>query len=149
MVVKKKGVCLHHLLITIKKNKMKKTILTTLTALVLLTSCTKEEDLTPVCSDQYGDINVSYSFDNDCSPFAYGYDECSKAVTFSVYMVNQCNDVIYTHEFVKQYTDSEWFMLAMTISMNNVSQRQAMINSFATNYGFNHGEAYYIQDFNN
>ena len=128
---------------------MKKTILTTLTALVLLSSCTKEEDLTPVCSEQYGTINVTYSFEDDCSPFVYGYDSCSKVVTFNVNMINQCDELIYTQQFVKQYTNNEWFILAMTISMNNVSQRQTMINSFAAHYGFNDSNRYYIQDLNN
>ena len=52
LVIKKKSVCLQHQFKTIKK--MKKTILTTLTALVLLTSCSKEDDLKPISCTPVG-----------------------------------------------------------------------------------------------
>ena len=117
---------------------------------VLLSSCTKEEDLVPVCNDQCGNITVSYSYENDCTPFEYSYNDCSKTITYTVNMYNQCDQLIYTHEFIKQYTSNEWYNLRMTAAFNEAagSQRQAVLDSFTNNYDFNNGDQYCISDFN-
>ena len=76
-----------------KNNKMKKTILTTLTALVLLTSCTKEEDLKPVPSPPVvvGPIEPTGPCLDTCGNIIYAHIQPS----YQLEEVARMNDVDY------------------------------------------------------
>ena len=83
---------------------MKKTILTLASVLVLLTSCTKEDELQPVsCDQECGFIRVTAIYDR--SLLYSGSDD--KNVVFRVAIKNNCYEEIFTQDLSHELSLNE------------------------------------------